>query len=1390
MIIYDILIFPVQFLIETLFYIFKDNLGFSYGISVVLLSIAVNIISTPLYNIAEKWQKKESDIKKSMQKELDLIKRVFKGDERYLLARTCYRLHNYNPVFSIRSVFGLLIQIPFFIAAYNFLHNLPNIENQSFLMIKDLSKPDSLIITINILPFIMAFFSFMSGYIYSKGFLLKEKLPLLFLPLFFLIILYNSPSILLIYWTLNTLYSLIKNIIYKNKSWLKDSFIKLQLKKRLLLKLYLIISSIFVLFILMLNILSLVFNNGSIDELKLMHETKAGYVYRGKFHFNKILPQNIFYKLKNRELKIKNYGDIKNYSIYIEGAPDWHNENIGKIIKNDDGTWTAIRSRSWNSYGYIIPLIKGEKYKIEIEAKRVNGNGGSITYYFDEANKNIEIPYSYGISEDYKVFTDIRKIDKIDAGEYPHFNIYCPNGEVTIKYISIEQLGNYLYLREDNSVIFNSIEKIESVENIKYDIKVNSLFYYLLFIILLIYPIYILILNSKLLFIRFAKRKYLCGFLSLFILFLTAIVFYYFSNFNHRARLTDLELIESSRLGYIYKAKLNFKGLFSTNLLYNLNKNSLSFENTNDIKSGFHIDIRRMPDYYGIDIGNNIARKAKIDYNFEGDGYIASNSVAYNAYNFIMPISIGEEYSINIKAKRLTSIMDSIKISIYLDDANKDINIPIRDNDSDYKIFSVTHKVNNINIHPLYPQFSITYPYGEWEIEYLTIEEISGIIHVKDDNSIVFTSKDKLDYIDINYNIIFNKAIFLYYIIFSSLFILFLFKDKINDYNFELNKPVNILISSTLSLTILTGIFIITSLIASSPTEFESKYSLIFSNIFKYTGIFFVYPIILYYLFSKTIKNILLFIMPILALISLSDVFLMNLDYGNISSNFRFDNADLLISSLKDTIFNILLIISSISFIIFAFIKKKYKLIINIFLLISFSLLIISFINMNKIIYSDRKEFEVAQRNFGLNNGEDVFNVSKNGTNIFVITLDRAIPSYWYKAFEQKPELKKEFDGFTFYLNNTSFAWNTVASIHTIYGGYEYMPYEISTNGKYKLKDKYNEAILMTSELLKNYEYQSVLFNIEYPNFSMVKDLSMYEGYTNIKAFNDYNDTYKLIKNNLDFLDNKNIETNEIENIKIDKSFKFSIFKIIPAFLRYDFYNYMISTLNNGNHINVSIIEYAKLLFLKYKIKIHDSGNFYNNFHSLLTHFETHFNSDYLPSYEAREIPKKDIDIFKDEFSARSYYVNMASIDLIIKFINFLKNNNIYDNTKIILVSDHGVLCNTDLFAEEYKFITSFHSLLLVKDFNDRNEFKINSNFMTIADVPYLAVNHLNNPINPFTGKIITNDAKNNGINVIKLNGPHPPHQFENSYNFSGYWIVKDNVLDPNNWKEYKYKKK
>ena len=1422
-IIYDMAIYPIRFLIETIFYIFKDNLGFSYGISVILLSIAVNIIISPFINIAEKWHRKEADIKNAMKKELDVIKKSFKGDERYLLIRTCYRLHNYNPIFSIRTVLSPLIQIPFFIAAYSFLSNLPDIENQSFLMLNDLSKPDALTITIkaaqmnathfitafgdlkiiiNILPIIMAFFSFMSGHIYSKGLTLKEKLPLLILPLLFLIILYNSPSILLIYWTLNTFISFMrnffnknffnKNILNKNRIGLSDLSVKFKLKKKLIFKIYVIISVSLLSFVLILNILQSVFNNGIIDNLELMHETKNGYVYKGKFNFNKILYPKIFYRLKDRKLKIKNYGDIKNYSVYIgEGASHWYDKNIGKVIKNQDGTWTGINSRSHNTFGYIIPLIEGEKYKIEVEAKRVSGKGGSITYYLDELNKKIEIPYSYNISEDYKTFTDIRKIYKTKTNQHPHFYICLPNGEVNIKHISIEQLGDYLYLREDNSVIFNSKDKIESVKNIKYNIKINPLFYYFLFVILLIYPLYILLCGFnrlKNIVYRFSKRKYLLGFLILFAVFLITIIFYSLSNFSYKTRLTDLQLIENSRLGYIYKAKLNFKGIFSPNILYRLNKNSIRYLDTNNIKTGFRLDIRRNPDWF-------YTHNAEIYYNYNNDGFIASNSVGYNSYNYIIPLTVGEEYKVSVKAKKISEINRG-SITLYLDEANKNIVIPNTDSiPEDYEIFSGIHNIRATGVNPIYPHFYINLSSGVIAVEYIQIEEISGAVHIKDDDSIIFTSKDMLDYVDISYNIIFNKALFLIFLLFSFIFLLILFRDKISSYDFKLNNPVYILISSCLTLTILAGFFIIPTVISSSPLEFSNKYSLIFSNFFKCIGLFFIYPIIVYYLFNKTVKNILLFLMAILTLISLSNVFLMNLDYGNINANFKFDNADLLISSIKDTIFNIILILSSIFIIIFVFIKKKYRLIINIFFLISFSLLIISLINISNISKSDIETFKINKENLMLNSGEDVFNVSRTGTNIFVITLDRAIPSYWHKAFESFPERKKQFDGFTFYLNNTSFAWNTIASIQTLYGGYEYTPYEISVNKKYKLEDMYIESALMLPQLLKNYGYQSTIYNyaLDSPIFYYFSSLP--KEYTNITIFREYNDIDNLIQNNMDFLDYENIITqnngNNADNeIVADMSFKFSVLKILPSFLRYYFYNsyYGIQSSKKLQYINTSIKDFSDLYFLKDKIKINDTGNYFINFYTAVTHEPDYFNSDYLPSYERREIPQKDIDIFKNEISARHYYVNVSSIDLIIKFINFLKDNDIYDNTKIIIASDHGHSLNSEMFSEEEnKFITRFHSLLLVKDFNDRGEIKISSNFMTAAEVPYLAVNHLDNPTNPFTGKPITNDAKNNGVNIIKLKHWSISFQFENAFGFDGYYKVKDNIFKSDNWKEYKY---
>ena len=63
----------------------------------------------------------------------------------------------------------------------------------------------------------MTLINFISGYIYTKDATTRDKVQLYALGLFFLVLLYNSPSGLVIYWILNNVFSLVKTIVLKTK---------------------------------------------------------------------------------------------------------------------------------------------------------------------------------------------------------------------------------------------------------------------------------------------------------------------------------------------------------------------------------------------------------------------------------------------------------------------------------------------------------------------------------------------------------------------------------------------------------------------------------------------------------------------------------------------------------------------------------------------------------------------------------------------------------------------------------------------------------------------------------------------------------------------------------------------------------------------------------------------------------------------------------------------------------------------------------------------------------------------------------------------------------------------------------------------------------------------
>ena len=88
MLLYTLIIQPIEFIIEIVFNFSLDRLDLGVGGSIIFVSIAVNFFALPLYNIADALKLKERNIQNNLQHWVKHIKKTFKGDEQYMMLST------------------------------------------------------------------------------------------------------------------------------------------------------------------------------------------------------------------------------------------------------------------------------------------------------------------------------------------------------------------------------------------------------------------------------------------------------------------------------------------------------------------------------------------------------------------------------------------------------------------------------------------------------------------------------------------------------------------------------------------------------------------------------------------------------------------------------------------------------------------------------------------------------------------------------------------------------------------------------------------------------------------------------------------------------------------------------------------------------------------------------------------------------------------------------------------------------------------------------------------------------------------------------------------------------------------------------------------------------
>jgi len=210
---YLALIRPIELLLGWLFESFFRASG-DYGLSLLLLSCSVTLLTAPLYYLAERWKREEEEVARLMRRDLECVRRNYTGQKRFYLTRNVHRLFGYRPELQLKASFGLIVQIPFFLAAYGLLSRHEGLRGRSFLFLQDLGRPDGLLPGGNLLPLVMTAVNLASALAYTRSLSIRKNLAMLLMALAFLVLLYDRPSALLLYWSMNNLLSLGKNLFF------------------------------------------------------------------------------------------------------------------------------------------------------------------------------------------------------------------------------------------------------------------------------------------------------------------------------------------------------------------------------------------------------------------------------------------------------------------------------------------------------------------------------------------------------------------------------------------------------------------------------------------------------------------------------------------------------------------------------------------------------------------------------------------------------------------------------------------------------------------------------------------------------------------------------------------------------------------------------------------------------------------------------------------------------------------------------------------------------------------------------------------------------------------------------------------------------------------------
>jgi YidC/Oxa1 family membrane protein insertase len=189
-----------------------------YGLTIVLITVAIKVLFWPLTAASTRSMKRMQ----VLAPEMAALKEKYKDDMQKFTQKQweLYRKHKVSPV---SGCLPMAIQMPVFFGFFTMIRSAIELRGARFLWIADLSKPDTLFMIpgtafpFNLLPLLMGGSMLWQSHLTppSPGMDPAQAKMMRYMPLIFLVFLYNYSSGLALYWTVNNVLTIVQTKLTK-----------------------------------------------------------------------------------------------------------------------------------------------------------------------------------------------------------------------------------------------------------------------------------------------------------------------------------------------------------------------------------------------------------------------------------------------------------------------------------------------------------------------------------------------------------------------------------------------------------------------------------------------------------------------------------------------------------------------------------------------------------------------------------------------------------------------------------------------------------------------------------------------------------------------------------------------------------------------------------------------------------------------------------------------------------------------------------------------------------------------------------------------------------------------------------------------------------------------